>query len=282
MNYYIKIDGEPEIVTKIRHHILDEFKDLIFYEEEHKYTLFGKELPSVSSITHKFQDEFDSEAQAEAYAAKHGETKEYWLDLWGYNAFRATTLGTRVHAYGESLGWFKGGHPELIVPEILPQYRKDKNWLVPIHKKEEAIEKFMNDLPSSYHLVLNETKIYSGKNKDPKLNPLTQYSGTFDMLYYYDGEGNPDKAGLVIFDYKTNKDLRSDFARSKNKKMYPPFDDLYVESLGNYSLQLSCYQIPLEDIGYKVIDRKLIWLKDDGTYEKVHTPNLTDKLRRCI
>ena len=27
----------------------------------------------------------------------------------------------------------------------------------------------------------------------------------------------------------------------------------------------------------KVVDRKLIWLKDDGTYEKVSTPNLTDK-----
>jgi hypothetical protein len=37
----------------------------------------------------------------------------------------------------------------------------------------------------------------------------------------------------------------------------------------------------LEDIGLKVIDRKLIWLKEDGTFEKKTVPDVTEKLRTC-
>ena len=47
-------------------------------------------------------------------------------------------------------------------------------------------------------------------------------------------------------------------------------------------LQLSCYQIPLEDIGLKVIGRRIIWLKDDGTYEKISLQDVTQKLRKTL
>ena len=278
----IVVEGEPKEVTEIRQMILSAFNDLEFYEKGHKYFLHGKELPSVSSITHKFQEPFDEDGVAERYAEKHGETKEYWQKKWHFNSFKATTCGTRVHSYGESLGWLLNGHKELITDDVRVQYHEETNQLAPIHPKEEAIVKFMEDLPSSYHLVLNEAKVFSGLNPNKELNPMQQYCGTFDMLYYYDGNGNPSKSGLVILDYKTNASLTSDFARNKGKMMYPPFEDLYAESLGNYTLQLNLYQIPLEDIGLKVIDRKLIHLKDDGSYEKVTIPNITEKLRKAL
>ena len=281
-NYDIVIDGEPKEVTEIRHKILQTFKDLEFFEEGHKYYLHGVELPSVSSITHRFQEPFNEQETAERYASKNGMTAEYWLDKWHENSFRATTCGTRVHAYGESLGWQRNGHPELILDEIMPQYNKEKGWLVPIHPKEEAIVKFMNDLPKSYHLVLNEAKVFSGLNPNKDMNPTEQYCGTFDMLYYYDGDGDKSKSGLVIFDYKTNKDLYSSYARSQGKMMYPPFDELYTESLGNYTLQLSAYQIPLEDIGFKILGRKLIWLKEDGNYEMIKINDVTKELRNYL
>lgn len=282
MNYDIKIEGEPSIVTDIRHKILETFKDLTFFEEGHKYFLNGKSVPSVSSITHRFQEPFEEKEQAERYAKKNGETAEYWLKQWHYNSFKATSLGTQVHAFGESLGWHLNGHSELVLPEIMPQLHKETNKLAPWHPKEEAIEKFMADLPSSFHLVLNEAKVYSGLNPNEELNPKEQYCGTFDMLYYYDGEGDEDKAGLVILDYKTNKELQKEYSRNVGKMFYPPFEELYDESLSSYILQLSCYQIPLEDIGLKVLGRKIIWLKNDGTYEKISLPNVTDKLRNVL
>ena len=64
--------------------------------------------------------------------------------------------------------------------------------------------------------------------------------------------------------------------------LLPPFDDLYDESLGLYTLQLSCYQIPLEDIGLKVIGRRIVHLHDDGEYELVKIPDVTEKLRNTL
>jgi hypothetical protein len=174
------------------------------------------------------------------------------------------------------------GHPERILPSIKPQYLQSKNYLADIHPKESAVRLFLNELPSCYHLVLNETKVYSGKNLDDSKNLKEQICGTFDMLYWYDGNGNPDNAGFVVFDYKTNAKLIDNYNREHGIMLLPPFDEFYQESLGEYTIQLSLYSLMLEDIGLKVIDRKLIWLKDDGTYEKIDVPDITHILRRTL
>lgn len=238
-------------------------------------------MTSVSHITHKFAQPFDEEKIATNYALKHGETKEYWLDKWRYNSLKATTTGTLVHEFGESMGWLRNGHPELITESCKTKYIEDKGWLVPTRTKEEAIIKFWDDLPKSFHFVLAETKVYSGVN--PEVEKLNQnYAGTFDLLFYYKDEKDDSKSGLVIFDYKTNAELTKEFSRSYNKMLLPPFENLYDESLSLYTLQLSCYQIPLEDIGLKVIGRRIIWLKDDGTYEKIPLEDVTQKLRNTL
>ena len=67
----IIVEGEPKEVTKIRNKILKEFSDLEFIEDGHKYFLNGKQLPSVSEVTHRFsQYPFDSENQTIKYAEK--------------------------------------------------------------------------------------------------------------------------------------------------------------------------------------------------------------------
>ena len=277
------IDGEPLEVTETRKYVLESFKDLQFFAEGHRYILNGKSLPSVSGIGHRYLSRlFDVDKQAILYAAKHGKTPEYWKDQWACNSFRATTLGTKTHEFGESLAYLMAGHPEFIRPSILPQYLKEKNYLADIHPKESAVRTFLNELPSCYHLVLNETKVYSGKNIVASQNLKEQICGTFDMLYWYDGNGNPDKAGFVIFDYKTNSKLVDEYNRQHGIMLLPPFDKFYQESLGEYTIQLNLYALMLEDIGLKIIDRKLIWLKDDGTYEKVSVPDITQLLRDTL
>lgn len=277
------IDGEPEEVTCARQLVLDAFKDLQFFEDCHRYLLNGKELNSVSGIGHRYLSRpFDVEKQAILYASKHGRTAEYWKDQWMCNSFRATTLGTKTHEFGESLAYLMAGHPEFIRPSILPQYLKEKNYLADIHPKESAVRLFLNELPSCYHLVLNEAKVYSGKNGDTSKNLKEQICGTFDMLYWYDGNGDSDKAGFVVFDYKTNSNLQDDYNRQHGIMLLPPFNNLYQESLGEYTIQLNLYSLMLEDIGLKVIDRKVIWLKDNGTYEKISVPDISQLLRNTI
>ena len=122
-----------------------------------------------------------------------------------------------------------------------------------------------------------EAKIYTGINDTLNLNE--NFSGTFDMLFAFKHNG---KFKLSILDLKTNTALENDFNRNKGNMLLPPFEDLVDEAKSNYSIQLSCYQMGIEQLGYEVVDRKLIWLKDDGTYEKVSTPNLTDKLKLVL
>ena len=83
-------------------------------------------------------------------------------------------------------------------------------------------------------------------------------------------------------DYKTNADLYNAYSREKHIMLLPPFEDLYQESLGIYTIQLSLYALMLEDIGLHIIDRILIWLKDDGTYERISTKDLTNQLREVL
>lgn len=276
------IDGEPKEVTDIRNKILSEFKDLVFIEEGHKYFLNGESLPSVSEVTHHFcAYPFDEQSQAIAYAEKHGETAQYWLDKWKFTNLKATTSGTLVHEYGESLGWLKNGHPEFITESCKPKYIKDKNWLIPTRGKEDAVLKFYSELNENLHFVLAETKVYTGKNTT--LTDLKQnYCGTFDILFYYKDPNDDEKSGLCIFDFKTNKDLRKDFSREMGKYLLPPFGDLYEEPLSYYTLQLSCYQMPLEDIGLKVIARRIVWLKEDGNYELIPLQDVTNRLREVL
>ena len=283
MNNMFYIEGEPEIVSDTRKMILETFQDLEFYEDTHTYILNGIELLSASHIAHSFESRpFDAAVQSERYATRYGKTPEHWQREWKLNSFRAASLGTKTHEFGESLAYLYAGHPEFIRPTILPQYYKEENYLAPIHTKEEAAKKFLDELPASYHLVLNEARLYSGKNLDSELKLDIKICGTFDMLYYYDGEGDENKAGFVLFDYKTNKKLYNDFNRQCNIYLKYPFNTLYQEAFGEYTIQLNLYALMLEDIGLKLIERSIIWLKDDGTYERIPVENYSNFIERNL
>lgn len=264
----IKVDGEPKEVTKIRNKILKEFNDLVFIEEGHKYFLNGEQLPSVSEVTHHFcATPFNDVEQAERYAETHGETAEYWLDKWKFTNLKATTSGTLVHEYGESLGWLKNGHPEKITESCKPKYIKDKGWLIPTRAKEEAVLKFYDELNENLHFVLAETKVYSNKSEESKVkNP---FCGTFDLLMWYQHPTDVSKSGLVVLDWKTNRELKKDFSREYGRFLLSPFGEMYEEPLSYYTLQLNLYSLCLAGIGLPPIGARVIWLKDDGTYELI-------------
>ena len=275
------IDGEPEIVTETRALILDAFKDLMFDEPTHTYTLNGTILPSVTTVLHKFQEPFDSDGIAEKYAQKNGFTKEYWLDKWKFKNLVATTTGTLVHEFGESLFYVKAGHPEYITESCKCKFEKDKNWLIPTRPKEEAVIKFYDELNPNLHLLLAEAKMFTGTNK--ALTDLKQdVAGTADILFYYIDPERPERNGICVFDYKNNEDLWNDFSRKMDKMLLSPFDDMFSEAKSIYELQLNTYSLPLEDLGLNVIARRLVWLKPDATYEIIPVGDKREILRNTL
>ena len=86
----------------------------------------------------------------------------------------------------------------------------------------------------------------------------------------------------LLVTHNTNKDLKNDFNRLKSNRLLSPFQDFIDEPLSLNSIQLSLYQLGLEKLGLPIVDRNLIWLKEDGTYEKIGTPDLTDRLLETL
>ena len=86
----------------------------------------------------------------------------------------------------------------------------------------------------------------------------------------------------MLVTHNTNKDLKNQFNRSKSNTLLDPFRDYIDEPLSIYSIQLSLYQLGLAQLGLPIIDRNLIWLKEDGEYEKIGTPDLTGRLLNAL
>ena len=296
---------EPPEVAAIRENILNSFSKLEFQEGPHKYYIHNEdgtktEVPSVSGVTHQFKPHFDQETQAAAYALKHDMLVEDVLRMWEETNVKATNNGTSTHLFGEAYMHFFMGDVDKLPDIIKPQY--EKGYLIPYSPKQEAILKYYEDLfvQDNIYPVLPEAQVYMGINSE--YDDIIQYAGTFDSLFAY---RNPDgKYQLMLHDFKTNRELISSFNRHVHEivtnpqdKLYEkwldkygvnggmalePFTDLYDESYSYYILQLSAYSLCLQQLGYEIVDRRLIWLKEDGTYEKIKLPDYTVRLRNAI
>lgn len=270
-----------EKYEQIRNKILDSFNELVFVDEGHKYFVGDRELLSVSVVTHLFKEHFDSETKAIETSERNWDnpnskyyrmTPEEILKQWKEKSENACSHGTEVHEFGESCFYYMTGQYDKILPEFKCRLTNDGGF-ESRSPKEDAAVRFYQDIPKCIVPILAETKVY-----DANLG----YAGTFDILFYYDAtiEGRDDnKSGLMIMDWKTNEDLYKNF---KSKTLYEPFDELPDMPLSLYSLQLSLYQICLENIGYKTAGRRILWLKPDGFYEKIPLDVFTEKLRNNL
>lgn len=269
----------PEI-QEIRDRIIDTYTNkLVFYEGPHEYYLDGVKYISVSDVTHKYKP-MTSEQMAENCVKKwqkeqdenykyYGMSKEEILAMWKVKSDRACEFGTNVHAFGESMFYYMTGDFDRILDECKEQF--DEDGPHPRNPHEEAVVKFWDDLPESFVPVLAETRVFNRNG--------TQYAGTFDILFYYVEEPESPKNGLVIFDYKTNEEL---FKNYNNQKLLWPFQDMLDQAASYYTLQLSLYEIPLKNLGFRVVARRLIWVKPDGNYEKINIPSVSNRLREAL
>ena len=271
-----------EKYTQLREKILNSFKDLVFDEGPHKYYLHGKEITCVSNVTHMFKPHFDTESMAQAtYERNYNNEKSKYYKMtpemikeeWNKISREACSHGTERHEFAESIFYFMTNQFDKILPAFTDRLSVDKETNEPIFiandPKEEAAATFYEELPNSLFPILAETKVYNEK---------LGYSGTFDLLMYYDAtiDGKDDKnSGLCVMDWKTNKDLYKNF---KEEKLLAPFQDLLDMPLSIYKLQLSLYQICLEKIGLKTIARRIMWLLPNGTYDKIPLESYTKQL----
>lgn len=266
-----KVQDKNVIDSKVRdcrNLVLEKFGDIKFIEESHQYFINDEEYTPVSNIIKEYEPEVDWDQKAADYATKYHKKKEDVQKEWKLNNLKATISGTRTHEFGESYTNLLCGHPELICEQNKPQYIEEYNTMVPTYPKEEAVKKFYDELESNLHPVGAEFKLSSKFIRD-----ALKICGTCDLLFY-----DSEKDGYVIGDWKTNKSLIKDYNRTNNVKMTGCMSKFIDEPLSHYTLQFNIYQRMLESIGLKIIDRVLIWLKDDGTYDRIYIDKIPDNI----
>ena len=279
----LKRNPEPKEVTEMREHILSSFSGLEFIEDGHIYNLHNSDgtitpkIPSASAIIKRFEPEEDWDMIAERYALKHNMDVATVKRMWKEKNIKSTNNGTSTHLYGEFMQKFvTSGEPNFC--EVLkPQY--EQGFFIPYSPKQEAILKYWEDAikVDEIYPLLPEVKMYMPLGNKYGINEV--FCGTADITFAYKYKG---KWCILLEDYKTNTSLTNDFARSKGLMMLPPFDNLVNEALSHYMIQQGLYSMMLENIGYDVISRKLVHVKDDGTYEKVKLPYIKEQLIECF
>ena len=268
---------------EIREQINKSFTGLTFIEEGHKYFLNNKEMTCVSNVAHLFQTHIDTEKLAtETYLRNFNNTKSKYYQMskedivnsWKKISDDSCSHGTSIHEFGESCFYYMTGQYDKILPNFKDRLTEDGGFKA-IHPKEESIVKFYEEIPRCIIPILAEAKVFVEYEREG-------YAGTFDILFYYDAEldGKPLKnSGLVVMDWKTNKDLYKNF---KEQKLLPPFEGLLDMPLSVYKLQLSLYENALHKIGLKVIARRILWLKPDGSYEKINLESYRETIDNSL
>lgn len=246
-----------EKLLKVRQDILEKFSDLVFNEEKHTYFVGSRQYPSVSGILKNFSEPFDPNA-ARRYAEKNGFDESQVKLAWSGEGDIANANGHRVHLFGEEyVNWKYLGIGDKPVVSC---------------KQSLGALQFWNRLPNRFYPIFTELRMYNEK---------LGYAGTADILCY---DLKTDK--LVIMDYKTNKSIINEYS-SPLLNIDPEYN-LKQDNFGKYTLQFNLYQILLEELGYQVSGRILIWLreqeknKEDGTanlYKTMQTLDVTTSLR---
>lgn len=274
----LKRNPEPKEVADMRRRINDAFKNLEFIEEGHKYYIHNDDgtvdCPiSVSGIIQEYEQKVDWEQKMANVANREGVGVEVIKRRWEENNVKATNSGSLNHLYGEMLMKMCMGQTDFS-PVIAPQF--EKGYLIPSNPKQEAINKYWADLLEidDMYPLIPEAKMYMPKDNTLGIKRL--FCGTADitLAIKYKGEWC-----IVVHDFKTNASLTNEYVRKTDTRMLAPFDEYYDDALGHYTFQLSAYSLMLMNIGFKVVDRKLIWLKENGEYEKVKVDDITDKIK---
>lgn len=134
----------------------------------------------------------------------------------------------------------------------------------PSTPQERAGIEFIKSILPKYRIAFRELMVYSKEYL---------YAGTMDLPLE-----EMETTFYEIADYKTNGDLFKAYDMLK-----PPFQMMESSPFNKYQIQLSLYQIPLEEIGLTIKKRKLVHLTEteDGKpkFRVYELEDLTEYLR---
>ena len=242
------------------------FSDFKFFPEDHHYEYRGEPVGiSVTKFYAQYEQEFDAEACASRVGKKEGKTTQEVLDEWKYKNEFATTKGSSVHEYIQSLFsgkpykpiWFKGKNED-----------DDDEYVNALEKCEELAKYFWRDYRDKLEHIADEYVIGSSEY---------DIASCVDHLFI-----NKETGNLLMVDYKTNVDIyKSD---KYAKQMKAPLEHIKDTTLNHYALQLSIYKYIIEKYTDLVVEEWfIVWFSEaNENYEILEVPYLKDEVENIL
>ena len=236
--------------------ILKKFSDLKFEPVKHQYFLAGQYLPSVTGLIKRHFPPFNKDQMIK--------TRKGTFSLLALSAMKASREeGREITTHELERKWQLINTNACDLGHKVHKFLEDYTGIeVPSLPQEVAGIKYLNSLKGKYKISFRELRAYSKKYT---------YAGTMDLPLEVIGSS---KESFIISDYKTNGDLFKAY-----DYMYPPFETLEASLFNADQLQLSYYQIILEEAELNIIDRTIIHLKADGEFKTYHLYDFTQELK---
>lgn len=226
--------------------------EVLYHDPTHTYYTMRNGVKkiylSATTFLKHFYEQFDAESRSIAYAEKHGQTPQYWQDVWRKNGDDAAEYGTSQHELEER-----------------SLYRARARNGLTVHEQStynHCID-YYNELPDG---VYPELKLW---------HHSWHIAGRADDVTIW-----TDKAGdrfMDIADHKTNKELQMrgylyerGHRAGTRKMMYKPIQHIEDCKYNHYVLQLSLYQFMGEHLGFLPGKRTINHIPKYGQHS-IHT-----------
>jgi ATP-dependent exoDNAse (exonuclease V) beta subunit len=243
------------------------FSDILFIEKNHTYKIDGKlAKTSVSGLLKKYEKPFDSDKMAKRVSERDGFSIEDVLEQWDFSRDYSCHKGSEFHKFVEN--FLARKQTSLDIESINSFFQKRKKFF-----SEKSIDNYKNELKRN---IKNFINFYEWWKKDHILlksefvigDKESEICGTIDNLSY-----NKNTNELVIFDYKTNKEITKS-NKYKEKLLYS-LSHLDKCEFVKYSLQLSLYSTIIEKItSFSVPKSYIVWVNGETDYELIECLDL--------
>ncbi len=241
------------------------FSGYKFFSDDHHYELDGVRVgTSVTTLIHDYTNPFDKDKVAFNQAIKYGVDKEEILENWRIENLFSTIKGTLVHEYAQGL-W----NGEV----VLPNYEEIEE--IDIERLKKAFEKSSKQALKFYEENKHNLELFA----DEFIVGSREYdvAGSIDNLLY-----DKEKQGLILIDYKTNKEIKRNSFGSK--KMLSPLDNIEDCNYNHYCLQLNIYKYLIEKYTDTKIKSTFIVYFDENKddYEKIRIKNYKEEAIKLL
>lgn len=233
--------------------IFTTFNDVTFYDEPHKYFLDGKELISVTTLIHKYQEEFNEDYWSNYKSEQFNVTQREILRAWNFINKKGTLKGSAIHDYAENL--FQNKKFEYPKDLIFKEFGFDPV-INEYNITKKHVDNFYNDVHGKLIPIRIEYVVYDKKS---------MIAGTLDILFY-----NIKMHEFQVWDHKTNKDFTFEM---KTRHLLNELSQLEDCDMELYSLQLEMYkQIIEKNIPIKLGKSYIVWFShNNDNYQVIET-----------